>query len=289
LPLVRPKLFLDANICIYVANGKIQPAEWRRVQKRISNNYRYCISLITLKELLGKIARGSDDYFERNKAPLRVLYGPARPRFLVYPHVFALRTILRIQSAARMDTSGLPEEEWSRRVLEAVLDAPSKAQLKNGIPIRNHKRRMQTFDLDDFDVQENEPQNKHADLLQGIREGTIDIPEREKWAAWILHEQGLTPYTAACENLSVALDAAYRFSCSLSKMAKDKGYDFRAHASDWGDSTQLFYLCDEAMHFLTFDQDFRHRTKGTSQSSRILLYPEFVKSIGITEDTSPPH
>lgn len=141
---------------------------------------------------------------------------------------------------------------------------------------------MQSFDLDEFDVSENEPQNQHAELLQGIREGRIDMPEPEKWAAWILHHHERTPFTASCQKLVVNLDAAYRFSCSLSKMAKDKGYDFKAHASDWGDSTQLFYLCDEEMHFLTFDGDFRHRTKGSSQSSRILFYPEFVKSIGMT-------
>jgi hypothetical protein len=147
---------------------------------------------------------------------------------------------------------------------------------------------MRSFDLDHFDIHENEPQNRHADLLQGIREGRIDMPEPEKWAAWILHQHELTPYTEACEKLSVALDAAYRFSCSLSKMARDKGYDFRAHASDWGDATQLFYLCDDAMHFLTFDGDFRHRTKDSAQGSRILLYPEFVKAIGTPKNKASP-
>ena len=280
--MVRPKLFLDTNTCVNVANGKVEPVEWRRVQKYINTNYRYCISFITLKELLSKVARGSHEYFERNKGPLQVLRAPTKPRFLVYPTVFALRTILGIKSVTRTGTSGLPEEEWAGRVLEAVLDAPSKAQLKNGIPVRNRRRRMQSFDLDEFDVSENEPQNQHAELLQGIREGRIDMPEPEKWAAWILHQHELTPYTEACQKLTVMLDAAYRFSYSLSKMAKDKGYDYKAHASDWGDSTQLFYLCDEQMHFLTFDDDFRHRTKGSSQSSRILFYPEFIASIGIT-------
>lgn len=289
MPIIRPKLFLDTNICINVANGKIDADEWRRVQKHISINYRYCISLITLKELLSKLARGADDYFEANKKPLRVLYAPAKPRFLVYPSVFALRTILGINSVARTDTNGPPEEEWARNVLRTVVDAPSKMQLKHGVPVRNRKLRMRTFDLDHFDAHENEPQNEHADLLQGLREGRIDMPQPGKWAAWILHQHGLTPYMNGCEKLSIALDAAYRFSCSLSKMAKDRGYDFRTHASDWGDSTQLFYLCDEAMHFLTCGGDFRHRTKGSSQSSRILLYPEFTDSIGITKDKPSSH
>jgi hypothetical protein len=88
-------------------------------------------------------------------------------------------------------------------------------------------------------------------------------------------------YTRQCKKLVVALDAAYRFSCALGKMAKEGRYDFRAkgHASDWGDVLQLHYLCDGSMHFLTFDSDFRNRTKGSPQSSRILQYPEFVRSL----------
>jgi hypothetical protein len=102
---------------------------------------------------------------------------------------------------------------------------------------------MRAFDLNHFDIHENAPQDEHADLLQGIREGRIDMPNPEKWAAWIPYQHGLTPYTEDCKKLVFALDAACRFSCSLSKMAKDKGYDYKAHASDWGDSLQLFYLC----------------------------------------------
>ena len=171
LPIVRPRIFLDTNICINVANGSIDPDEWRRVKRRITTNYRYCISVITLKELFSKLARGSDAYFDQNKGPLRVLDTPAKKTFLPYPHVFALRTVLRIMSAARNDCSGLAEEEWARTVLRAVLDAPSKRHLKHGIPIRNRKHRMQTFDLDHFDAHENQPQHEHVQLLQGVREG----------------------------------------------------------------------------------------------------------------------
>lgn len=276
--IVRPRIFFDTNICINVANGRINPAEWRRVRRHIRANYRYCISLITLKELFSKLARGSEAYFERNKGPLRVLDAFAKKTFLPYPSVFALRTVLR-KATARIDDSGLSEEEWARTVLRAVLDAPSKRQLKAGIPFRNQKRRMQTFDLDHFDTHESRPQNEHAQLLQGIRDGEVDLPEPMKSAAWVLRYHGYEPETDDCKKLASRLDASFRFSSALSKMAKDKGYDFNAHASDWGDTLQLYYLCDESMHFLTWDTDFRNRTKGSPQSSRILIYPEFVRSL----------
>src|SRR5208337_3521001 len=63
----RQKLFLDTNICIGVANGIIDPEEWRRVKKQIGSTFRYYISFITRKELLSKMARGSDEYFHGAK------------------------------------------------------------------------------------------------------------------------------------------------------------------------------------------------------------------------------
>jgi len=274
LRMIRPKLFLDTNICIDVASGKICLAEWRLVRKYINAHYRYYVSWVTLKELLTKLGRGSDDCFQRNKEPLRVLYGPAKRRFLPYPSVFAIRSVLGV-SIARNYKSNLAEENVLEAVLRAAIVAPNKAALRSGIRARG-QRRFTRIDLDDFDAHENAPQNEHAELLQGIREGTIDKPERRKWSAWILHQCGLTPYFDDCEQLGGALDAAYCFSLSLSKFANDRGYDFKKRASDWGDTFQLFYLCDDSMHFLTKDADFRNRTRDSPQSCRILTYKEFV-------------
>jgi hypothetical protein len=279
--MVLPRLFFDTNICINAASGNIPAKEWNRVRKHINEHFRYRISFITLKELLGKLARCADAYFERNKRPLHVLAGTGKRQFLPYPSVFALRTVLGMRSVSRQnDDLGSTDEEWAETVLTAVLQASSKVQLKAGIPdSRSVKRMMVTFDLDHFDRQENRPQNEHAGLLQGIREGRIDMPNPMRWAAWILHQHGMKRYTEQCEKLVVALDAAYRFSCRLSNMSKDKGYDFHAHATDWGDALQLFYLCDSSMHFLTLDRNCRKHTAGSAQASRILLYPEFVRSI----------
>jgi hypothetical protein len=251
------------------------------VRKHIGAKFRYQISFTTIKELFGKLARCADEYFQQNKEPLRVLYGPGKRYFLPYPSVFALRTVLGFHEVTRKcATLDLRDEQLNEFLVKAVLDAPSKAQLKAGIPIRNSiKPKMRFFDLDDFDNHENRPQNEHADILQGIREGRNDLPDPMSWATWILHQHDLTPYTEQCARLVTALDAAYRFSCTLSRMSRDKGYDFHAHATDWGDATQLFYLCDPQMHILTMDENCRNHTAGSSQSGRILLWREFVRSI----------
>jgi hypothetical protein len=228
---------------------------------------------------LSKLARGSDRYFQQNKESLQVLFRPSKRRFLPYPSVFAIRTILGKNNVARESDSGLTEEEEAEASFKAVLDTPSKAALKIGIRVRHRKRRIQFFDLDQFDQHENRPQKEHTELLKGIREGTINKPEPLAWAAWLLNSHCLPAYTDDCEKLVIGLDAAYRYGFSLTKMANNESYDFEAHASDWGDTLQLFYLCDESMHFLTLDKDFRNRTKGSPQRERVLLYPEFLRSI----------
>ena len=274
----RPKLFLDTNVCIDVANGNICSSEWARGQKYINTHYRYYISFITWKELLTKLNRGSDDCFKRNKEPLQVLFGPSGRHVLPYPFVFAVKTVLGIDRP-RIYNSNLTEEEVVEATFRAVIRAPNKTALRNGIRLPNQKN-LTRVDLDDFDTQENGPRKEFAEILQGIRQGTTDEKaERNKWAAWILRPLGLTPYTHACENLAAGLDAAYRFTVSLSELAKDKGYDFKKRASNWDDCVQLFYLCDESMHFLTRDADFRNRTKNSPQSCRILTHGQLVRSI----------
>jgi len=272
-PMLRPKIFYDTNICIAATNRQIDPAEWNRVQRYIRRKYAYCISFITAKELLGRLARCEKQYFTRNKAPLEMLYGCGRREFLSYPPAFALEHILQIAHAALHPES--KDGAWLRNISRAALLAPSKEVLRNpGIRYPANPRLLQCFDLNDFDDFEDGPQREHAALLEGIRNGSIDPPNRNKWAAWILHPYGLTPFTEKCVKVANDLDAAYRFSESLSRLAKTSGYDFskKGHVTDWGDSMQLFYLCDPRVHFLTMDRRFESRTLGSAQAGRIVLY-----------------
>lgn len=277
---MRPKIFLDTNVCINAANGEIPSKVWRRVRGRISNDFRYCISEVTLRELLIKLSRGSGSYFDQNKGPLRVLHGPSNRRFLPYPPIYALRTLLGLSEVQR-DTgvSGLSEEEWANQVLETVLRSPDKQSLLRGVPIGLSRRKGRFFDLDHFDKHESEPQREFATILQGLREGRTDPPNPLTWAAWIMKSSGLVPYTEECGVLASGLSAAYRYGESLARLADTSNYSFERRSSDYGDILQLFYLCDESMHFLTLDSDFRKRTKGSAQSARIILLPDLLASL----------
>jgi hypothetical protein len=275
---IKPKLFFDTNILIYAANGTIPADEWQRLRSHVENNFEYCLSFITMKELFSKAARGGDSFFEQNKRPLRISDEFGKCSMLPYPAVSALRPIFGDHICRKGTYHNLRDEEWSAMVLEAVLDAPSKAELKRGIPVRGSKTQMRTFDLDDFDQHENGPQNEHADLLAGLRNGTTHISEPTALAGFIARDFGIEAAPEQLARLAASLDAVMKFSESLYRLSKNKGYDFYKHANDWGDVTQLFYLCDESMHFLTWDGDFKNHASDSPQSSRILLYPEFVRS-----------
>lgn len=281
--MIRPKLFIDTNICNYAADGRISADEWNRVRKYIGARYRYCISFITMKELFSKIARGNDEHWEQNKRPLHILYGPGERCFLPYPSCFAIRTVLGYPASRNNGSPNLSDEKWSEVNMRAVLRAGSKEQLNTGIPSINQERLGHSFDLDHFDQHENEAQKTLANLLEGMRDGWIDRPEPNIWAAWILHQQGFESYAEDCQKIVDALDAAYKYSTALSKFARNNNYDFRkpGNVTAWGDINQLFYLCDERMHFLTDDNDFTHRANGSSQANRVFLYEDFKRRAGI--------
>jgi hypothetical protein len=287
---IRPILFLDTNICLEASKrrGGISEEDWSRVQRTIQSTYRYAISYATLKEILVRLARGQDDFFEQNKCALRRLVGGRRLDNITYfdkPPLFAIERVLGMNVRPRIEIDGGPPillKEWAIRVIKSILKAPTKAALKTGVKVREFRKTHFTFDLDHFDSAENGPQGEHADLLQGIRTGTIDTGNRMIMSAWLLEQAGITPISAHCQLLSTRLDAAWRYALWLCGQAKNQNYDFHRHRSDWDDANQLFYLCDPSVYILTLDGDFRARAAGSTQSNQILAYRDFLAARSLT-------
>jgi hypothetical protein len=151
MPLLRPWLILDTNICIEVTkrNGAIPRSEWIGVGRFIRRHYRYCISWVTWKELLVRLARGAPEFFGQNKEPLRVLRGQGAARLLEKPPIFAIRRVLGIDVSDTTDVDGLPVpeyQEYASDVLKAVTVAPSKAALKHGVKLPGTRRTCLSFD-----------------------------------------------------------------------------------------------------------------------------------------------
>lgn len=198
---VRPKLFLDTNVCINVASGVVPHDEWQKVRSQIEAHYSYQISYVTVKELFARITRGEDAYFEENKKPLHVLCEVSRQEFLPYPPVFALRTVLGLELVPR-------REQWSDFACKAILQGFDKAQLKAGVRCLDRPGQFFKFDLDHFDKHENGAQMEHLDLLRRMQAGRVEMSDWMEMAAFLLRDCRQTPDTESCRKLANALNAA---------------------------------------------------------------------------------
>src|SRR2546428_5537401 len=69
----KPRIFFDTNVCNDIAYRNLN-REWRIVSKYISRHYRYAISPLTMLELMIKIGRGHERYFEKNRRAPNVMY-----------------------------------------------------------------------------------------------------------------------------------------------------------------------------------------------------------------------
>ncbi len=130
--------------------------------------------------------------------------------------------------------------------------------------------------MDHFALHENGPQKEHAELLEGVRTGQINRPDPIKMSASIMEAHGLTPDTGDCVKLAGALDAAFKYEGVLADFAKNKGYDYDKHQSDWGDALQLMYLCDPNFLFVTYERELRKRLQHSPQAARICRWSDFL-------------
>ena len=73
LILKPPRIIFDTNIFIDVAKGRIPVEDWWTVREFVNRNYMHTVTPVTVAELLEGIARGDDEHFEKNQAPLRKL------------------------------------------------------------------------------------------------------------------------------------------------------------------------------------------------------------------------
>jgi hypothetical protein len=264
----RPKLFFDTDVCVNVEKGTICRDEWQHVCQHVNDKYGYQISFITLKEIFAGIARSSDEHFERAKVRLHSLCEPYSPQFLPCPAVFAVRTLLELSNVARRVWIANSEEDLYRSISGALLDGMSKDALKSQF----------SFDLDQFDDHEDQAQSRFALQNEGLRAGKTAEPDRSVMASCILEDLHLSSNPDSCQKLVIGLDAACTFTEVLCRQSKNPQFSFQKHRNNWGDMMQLYYLCDESMHFVTSDTRIRPKVSGSSQESRILLYDDLVKS-----------
>ena len=269
---MKPKLFLDTQICIDIAKRVIDRRMWARVWRKIMSRFQYVISPLTLCEILRGIASGTDLYFDDNREALRVLVPPnSEKRFLAFPAAFVLQTV----PCHKTEAQGFGAKDFEKWV-KVVLMAPNKHALEAGNVSLGGSVRTYGFNCGLHVAQLSQGEHEHVEELQKLRGGSLQVPSNLAWAAGILARQGLSPTPEDCMKLAESLDAAFHFDMCLYGLAQTSNYNFEKHRTDWIDEQQLYYLTDSRVHFLTRDGRLREWTKASTQACRILDFNLFT-------------
>ena len=273
---MKPRLFLDTQICIDIGKRVIDRRMWARVWRHITSNFQYVISPLTLCEVLTGVASGTDRYFNENREALRVLVPPnSQKRFLGLPAAFVLQTVL----CHKIEAQGFAPKDFDTWV-KVVLRAPNKHALEAGdVPLGVSSTQTYGFDSSLHVAQLSQGEHEHVQELHKLRNGILEIPSSLVWAAAILVRQGMKPSHEECQRVARSLDAAFQFDMSLYSHARTSNYNFEKHKSDWIDEQQLYYLSDPQVYFLTRDGRLREWTKASTQASRILDFDSFPTQI----------
>lgn len=122
-----PKTFLDTQIVINAANGRIPPEDWCIVGPYLRQTTRYCVSALTVAELLWALANSEEEHFEQHLRRLRALLAPhSQPEVFDFIPYFTARQLgLAIRRPAHLEDDPL-------KAINRILSAPSKAALSSG-------------------------------------------------------------------------------------------------------------------------------------------------------------
>ena len=274
---LKNKFFLDTNVCIILGKGQEWGNEWKNLKKDVLKDGQYVISPLVLHELLIRVGRGSDEHFQQNVSPLRVLSGTGKRRFFHFPGAFVIKKVFGESS----HSPKFGPRDFSRWH-DVVLQAKIQDDLRNGnVILSRSSSRTYGFDFLLHDRQLQEGKNWEATDLELLRQGKLFPANPNSWAAGILNRFGIKSNIALHVKLAEALDAAYRFDQELWNLAKNKSYDFRRHSSDWIDRQLLFYLCDPSVHFVTCDTRIKRWTAESPQNARVILIESTSKGFRV--------
>jgi hypothetical protein len=124
---VKPKLFLDTSVCIDVARAKvISASDWAGTWEKCKTRFGYCISPVTIYELVAGLAESDDAHFIESRKAIQVLYPTGPKSFLDLLSVFVPNTIFgeNRRTAPSVDTAF---DLW----IKAVLLSPDKTTLQS--------------------------------------------------------------------------------------------------------------------------------------------------------------
>jgi predicted nucleic acid-binding protein len=277
---VPPKAFLDTQIIADVERGYIGADDWGRVSGYLKHATRYCISALTIGELLAGMANGDSEYFEKHKRRLRVLLSPGPPAevfdFIIY---FVARELgLTVHRPTHLEDDFL-------NAINLILSAPSKDALLDGFPVPGAKSDQTVRIRIDRFIEETEENRSGYVGVMGYRQGrtTIEVSP-QIWASKLLEFYGVSGPANLIADVAERLSATYEFEMAVNKLVQNPNFPVSKRTSDLIDGQQLCYLCDPNVVFITNDSDFRTRSGKSPQARRIRTFAEVL---ACAESNSP--
>jgi hypothetical protein len=269
---MRKKIIYDTQVISWVQSGAIPLRDWEFVSRYISGHCRYCVSLVTLSELVVGLTRGDDAHFGQNKERIALLCLARKSTYFSLVGEF-IRTQLLDEPPTRREY--LPDQVklWP----QIIQNARNRTQLTGGRVLLPGKGRGATeygFDLEMLAKQVQNGKAAHARALQDLREGNSHRPTQKQWVLGVMQRLNITATPQEVALLRARLDAAYHYDSSLFDLARDNSYDFSRHDSDWLDSQQIYYLADPTVLLVSLDSGLKQRTSGSTQASQILDFAE---------------
>jgi hypothetical protein len=252
--------------------GHIKQDEWALVSAYLKHATQYCLSPLTVGELLSALVNGSPRYFRQHQRRLRVLLSPGdQPEvFDFVPYFVAQQLGLNIERPARLEDNFLES-------INLILEAPSKDALLQGFS-HHGKTSKQTMKIriDRFAEEHAALMEKYIEYMTFRREhNEFQIP-RDVWASGFLKFYKVSGNVIALDEVAERLSANYEFEMFVCNLLRDEQYSISKHKSDLIDMQQLCYLCDPNVVFITKDSGFRKRIQNSPQASRITTFADLL-------------
>jgi hypothetical protein len=272
---VPEKLFVDTQLCIDAGKGTISASDWRRFAEFVNRDYSYCISPLTFVELAIGIARGPEQYFDRNRESVRALWSLSAARVVFsIPRYFVLRSVFGLQPPAEAHL-----ENDFELCVRVILAARDKAQLAIGpVAVPGHEQGGYKFNLEKMIAEAETFMTAFSNAFNFARGSRSVRVTKASWIDTCIRFLGVADTDENRAKFENALDAEFVLESEFDRLRRSGNYDFCRHRSDLMDCQQLLYLCDPTVNLVTGDEKLRNRTISSSQACRIHLFEELLHS-----------
>lgn len=277
---VPPKTYFDTQIIIDAERGAIPSGKWECVCGFLRQTTRYCLSPLTIGELLLALAKSNDHHFERDKRRLRLLLSPCST-----PEVF---DFLPYFAARQLGTNKYrPEhlEDDFVSTIGLILSAPSREWLETGFRHPLDSSQTVRIQLERFLSQIKQLRQSYVDFMERQRNfvqtvkfkqtGSAVIPVNV-WAVHVLEYHGLDATEHLVNMATDKFSAMYEHEMASLNLLRNPNFQVDSNASDHVDGQQLGYLSDPETVFITNDSDFRTRIHKSHQARRIKSFSDLL-------------